>query len=135
MVLREGFADSARAGSRVFRGGAGCTAPLRIVSYPTVVLVGRTGRPFDVVVHPADHIRFRRVRPDIVDRLTSAESLIIRGLADGLQSKELASVIDRSVPTVEFTIRKLYMKLSAKSRAHLVAIAFRDKLLDEYQLI
>jgi DNA-binding CsgD family transcriptional regulator len=61
--------------------------------------------------------------------LTSVEFDIIRGLANGLQSKELAVVINRSVPTVEMNIRRLYAKMSAKSRAHLVALAFSGHIL------
>ena len=64
-------------------------------------------------------------------QLTPAEKKILWGLATGLQSKELARVINRSVATVEMTIRRLYTKMSAKSRAHLVAIAFTAQLLDK----
>jgi DNA-binding CsgD family transcriptional regulator len=55
-------------------------------------------------------------------------------LANGLQSKELAVVINRSVPTVEMNIRRLYAKMSAKSRAHLVALAFSGQILTEKEV-
>ena len=64
-------------------------------------------------------------------QLTTVEKKVLRGLATGLQSKELAGFIDRSVATVEMTIRRLYAKMSEKSRAHLVAIAFTADLLDK----
>ena len=64
-------------------------------------------------------------------QLTAIEKKILWGLATGLQSKELASYINRSVPTVEITIRRLYTKMSAKSRAHLVAIAFTTDIIKD----
>ncbi|HTW83873.1 MAG TPA: helix-turn-helix transcriptional regulator [Candidatus Sulfotelmatobacter sp.] len=54
-------------------------------------------------------------------RLTATELRIIQGLAEGLQSKEIAVVIGRSTATVEFHIRMLFAKLSARSRPQLVA--------------
>ena len=53
------------------------------------------------------------------------EVAIIRALANGLQSKEIASELGRSRPTIEFHIRMLYAKLDAKSRAQLVARAYQ----------
>lgn len=68
------------------------------------------------------------------EALSSIEFNILRGLANGLQSKELAVVINRSVPTVEMNIRRLYAKMSAKSRAHLVALAFSGQILTEKEV-
>lgn len=67
--------------------------------------------------------------------LTAIERQILRCLANGLQSKEIAAAINRSVPTVEMNIRRLYVKLSAKSRAHLVALAFCASLLSEDEVV
>ena len=68
-----------------------------------------------------------RATPDV----SGLERTVIIALADGLQSKEIAIVIKRSRPTVEGYIRLLYVKFNARSRAHLVACAFRCGLLDE----
>lgn len=61
--------------------------------------------------------------------LSSMELSIINALANGLQSKEIASDLDRSRATVEFYIRVLFIKLDARSRAHLVARAYETGLL------
>jgi DNA-binding NarL/FixJ family response regulator len=61
--------------------------------------------------------------------LTQHEVAILRALADGAQSKEMAALIKRSRGTVEFYIRSLFLKLNARSRPHLVAQAFRNGLL------
>jgi DNA-binding NarL/FixJ family response regulator len=58
------------------------------------------------------------------DVLTSVEMGVREGLADGLQSKEIAVRVDRSIATVEFHVRALYLKLRARSRAQLVARAY-----------
>lgn len=63
------------------------------------------------------------------DVLTAMELQILGGLADGLQSKEIASRIGRSTATVEFHIRALYLKFRARSRAHLVAHAYDHEYL------
>jgi len=61
--------------------------------------------------------------------LTLHEVAILRALADGAQSKEMAALIQRSRGTVEFYIRSLFLKLNARSRPHLVAQAFRSGVL------
>lgn len=63
--------------------------------------------------------------------LTDIEKTILCCLARGLQSKEIATVIKRSKPTVEGYIRLLYAKLGARSRAHLVMIAVRNGILED----
>jgi DNA-binding CsgD family transcriptional regulator len=67
--------------------------------------------------------------------LNLIEQRILNGLANGLQSKELAILLDRRVPTIEMYIRRLYVKMSARSRAHLVALAFCAKLLDDSEIV
>lgn len=62
--------------------------------------------------------------------LTTIERQILNAVAQGLQSKEIAIHIDRSRATVEGYIRILYAKFGARSRAHLVAAAFRSGILD-----
>ena len=55
---------------------------------------------------------------------------VLRCLANGLVSKEIAVRIGRSKPTVELTVRLLCERFGARSRAHLVAIALTQGLLD-----
>lgn len=66
--------------------------------------------------------------------LTRHELMILRGLANGLQSKEIALLLERSTPTVEMYVRRLFRKMNARSRAHLVALAIRENLLDKSDL-
>jgi DNA-binding NarL/FixJ family response regulator len=51
---------------------------------------------------------------------------ILRALANGMQSKEIANVVDRSTATVESYVRYLCAKFDARSRAQLVALALCD---------
>ncbi len=53
--------------------------------------------------------------------LSEFEIAIVHALAQGLQSKEIASALDCNRTAVEFRIRALFVKLQAKSRAQLVA--------------
>lgn len=61
--------------------------------------------------------------------LSDLEIAIVRALADGLQSKEIADVLDRSRTSIEFRIRMLFVKMDAKSRAQLVARGYEVGLL------
>lgn len=56
--------------------------------------------------------------------LSHFEATIIRELASGAQTKEIARSIDRSPATVEFYVRILFAKFDARSRAQLVARAY-----------
>jgi len=62
--------------------------------------------------------------------LSATELAVIRALAEGKQSKEIALHLNRSRATVEFCIRNLYLKLDARSRAQIVARAFELGILD-----
>ena len=62
--------------------------------------------------------------------LSDIEIAIVRALAEGLQSKEIASVLDRSRPTIEFHIRMLFVKMEARSRAQIVARGYELGLLE-----
>ncbi len=66
------------------------------------------------------------------NRLSGIELSVLRGLADGLQSKEIATRLGRSRATIEFHIRVLYGKLDARSRAQLVARAFQARLFETH---
>jgi DNA-binding NarL/FixJ family response regulator len=64
-----------------------------------------------------------------VQSLSVIERAIIFALAEGKQSKEIATHVERSRGTVEFHIRVLYAKLEARSRAQIVARAFEEGIL------
>ncbi|MEA2663734.1 MAG: hypothetical protein QOI11_678 [Candidatus Eremiobacteraeota bacterium] len=61
--------------------------------------------------------------------ISAIELTILRYIALGFQSKEIASEINRSKPTVEIYVRLMCAKLGARSRAHLVTCAFRSGIL------
>jgi NarL family two-component system response regulator YdfI len=63
--------------------------------------------------------------------LSPIERSVVRALADGKQSKEIAQSLERSRATIEFYVRSLYIKLDAKSRAQIVARAFERGILTE----
>jgi DNA-binding CsgD family transcriptional regulator len=72
--------------------------------------------------------------------LTAMEVAILRGLANGLQSKEIALSVRRSPATIELHVRTLFAKFNARSRAHLVvralllgALGF-EELADDHRL-
>lgn len=61
--------------------------------------------------------------------LSAIELTILRYIALGFQSKEIAGAINRSKATVEIYVRLMCAKLGARSRAHLVTCAFRSGIL------
>ena len=63
------------------------------------------------------------------ERMSALELAIIRGLADGMQTKELSAALGRRPPTIETHIRQLYARFDARSRAQLVARAIALEVL------
>jgi DNA-binding NarL/FixJ family response regulator len=59
-------------------------------------------------------------------RLSALELAILKALAKGMQSKEIAEAVDRSKATVEAHVRVLLLKYDARSRPHLVGRAIFD---------
>jgi len=69
-------------------------------------------------------------------RVFSALELeILRCIAMGLQSKEIATHVNRSRPTVEAYVRLMCARCGAKSRANLVAIALASGILSPLSII
>ena len=58
-------------------------------------------------------------------QLSDLELRILECISDGCHSKEIATIVRRSKPTVEGYVRLLYAKFNARSRAHLVLQAIR----------
>jgi len=64
-------------------------------------------------------------------QLTELEIAIVRALAQGLQSKEIAAALECNRTAIEFRIRMLLLKLEARSRAQIVARGYELGLLPE----
>ena len=67
--------------------------------------------------------------PNNLPPMSPIERQILEAVSRGMQSKEIAALLHRSRGTVEGHIRILYAKFGAKSRAHLVAVAFQMGIL------
>jgi len=63
-----------------------------------------------------------------VAQLTEREREVLKMLADGKTSKEIASIIDMSVQTVDACRRQIMNKLGVESIAELVKYAIREGL-------
>lgn len=62
--------------------------------------------------------------------LTLREMQMLECLADGLSNKEIANRLALSEETVKSHIKNLYEKLGASDRAHAVAIALRQSIIE-----
>jgi DNA-binding CsgD family transcriptional regulator len=63
-------------------------------------------------------------------RVTDRELEIVQLIADGLGNQEIAQALQISLETVKTYVRRLLGKLGARSRAHAVAIAWHNNLVD-----
>jgi len=66
--------------------------------------------------------------------LSALELAVLKGIANGLQSKEIAAAIHRSAGTVELHVRILFAKFEARSRAHLVALALKTEVIQPHDI-
>ena len=66
----------------------------------------------------------RRPRP-----LTGRQYAVLRLIAQGQTDKEIARQMGLTENTVSDHVRLILAKLNARTRAHAVAIAFRERLL------
>lgn len=62
--------------------------------------------------------------------LTLREMQMLECLADGLSNKEISKRLDVSEETVKSHIRNLYEKLGVSDRAHAVAVALRQSIIE-----
>jgi DNA-binding NarL/FixJ family response regulator len=62
--------------------------------------------------------------------LTPREMQVLEFLAEGLSNKAIANFLSISEPTVKGHLKHLYAKLGASDRAHAVAIALRQRIID-----
>ena len=61
-------------------------------------------------------------------RITARESEVLELVADGYSTAEIARCLWITEDTVRTHIKRMMMRLEARTRAHLVAIAFREGL-------
>jgi DNA-binding CsgD family transcriptional regulator len=71
---------------------------------------------------------YRRAPPAHPDRLTQREVDVLRLIAAGSSTKEIAATLVISEPTVERHITNLYAKIGARSRADATAYTLRKGL-------
>jgi DNA-binding NarL/FixJ family response regulator len=64
-----------------------------------------------------------------VSRLTTREQQVLRLIADGHATREVARELSYSERTVKSIVHDVVMKLDARSRSHAVAHAVRDGLI------
>ena len=69
--------------------------------------------------------------PKLGDDLSEREREVLALLAQGLSNKEIAERLFLSVATVKYHVRVLLSKLGATSRAEAVALAWKNKLIQE----
>jgi DNA-binding NarL/FixJ family response regulator len=62
--------------------------------------------------------------------LSPRETEVLRLIADGMSSKQVATDLGISETTVKTYLRQLFEKLGASHRAHAVALALRHRLID-----
>ena len=63
-------------------------------------------------------------------RVTDRELEILQLIAEGFDNRDIAQELTVSIETVKTHVRRLLAKLKAHSRAHAVAVAWREELVD-----
>jgi DNA-binding CsgD family transcriptional regulator len=71
-----------------------------------------------------------RLRAARALRLTGRELEILQLIADGSGNRDISKELSISLETVKTHLRRLFVKLEARGRAHAVAIAWRRDLVD-----
>ncbi|HUA10226.1 MAG TPA: LuxR C-terminal-related transcriptional regulator [Candidatus Acidoferrales bacterium] len=82
------------------------------------------------IEHAAEHMR-RLHQPETKISLTSQELSVLRGLASGLNQKQIAAQMGRSAFTVQTHIQNLIEKLGCHGRTEAVSVARAAGLLEE----
>ena len=72
----------------------------------------------------SDHTQTKVARP----KITRRELEVLALIAQGCSTSEIAHVLWISEDTVKTHVRRLLQRLGARTRAHAVAIAFRERL-------
>jgi DNA-binding CsgD family transcriptional regulator len=94
------------------------------------VITRRSGR---FPVRTATHFAPRPVRSpgwsSLAARVSARELEVLQLIADGRGNREIARELFLSEETVKTHVQRALRKLHAESRAHAVAIAFRNRLI------
>ena len=118
-------------GSAFLRHRDGTTIPVRL---HVTRLDLATGPLYHWVVQPSRPPVLRsgpaRRRGARALRLTDRELEVVQLIANGLGNREIALELSVSLETVKSHIRRVLEKMDARSRAHAVAIAWRQDLVD-----
>jgi DNA-binding NarL/FixJ family response regulator len=118
---------------------------------PVILVSGDRTEPFDrvagILIGADDYIvkpfardellvRVRRlvrtmapIAPAVASKLTARENEILRHLAEGLDPAEIATRLVISRRTVGTHLENIMRKLGVRSRAQVVAVAYRDDLM------
>jgi DNA-binding CsgD family transcriptional regulator len=67
-------------------------------------------------------------KAQVARRITPRELEILGLIAEGYSTKEIASALWITEETVRTHVRRLFERLEARTRAHAVAIAYREGL-------
>ena len=70
-----------------------------------------------------------RAADDGIIRVTPREMEVLQLIADGMNTTEAASALDRSPATIRTHVRSAFKKLGANHRAHAVAMALRLRII------
>jgi DNA-binding NarL/FixJ family response regulator len=79
--------------------------------------------PMTVQAHSADTL------PYLVDRLNDREVMVLRMLADGSNTREIAHRLNYSERTVKAIIQDITQRFGLRNRSHAVAFALRNGLI------
>jgi DNA-binding NarL/FixJ family response regulator len=71
-----------------------------------------------------------RVNADVLDQLTAREKEIVGLVAHGLSNTEIAAALTISHATAKTHVSRAMAKLGARDRAQLVAMAYRNRLVE-----
>jgi DNA-binding CsgD family transcriptional regulator len=84
---------------------------------------------FEAPLAPVIELAERRA-PRLTDALSRRELEVLEGLTRGERTEEMALSLHLSTHTVRSHVKSALRKLGARTRAHAVAIAYREGALD-----
>jgi DNA-binding NarL/FixJ family response regulator len=91
-----------------------------------------TARLRRLIARSATHQAEAARRPDTFAELTTRESEVLRLLASGLNQEDIARSLEISPATVGTHIQRILSKLDVHSRTQAVALAYRERLVEQY---
>jgi DNA-binding NarL/FixJ family response regulator len=110
------------------------TEPVQLLRGIRVVAGGEAllspGLTRRLIARLADESTAPRLNPDALDRLTAREKEIVGLVAHGLSNTEIAAALTISHATAKTHVSRAMVKLGARDRAQLVAMAYRHRLVE-----